>query len=429
MNKHRKLNQKMFSKGQRIAFGVALLLVLAFAVTAIVNTEMQPVPQQVEKKLSKLLAQYQIPGAVLAYKIGDEKTQTVAVGDASVLPVRNMSSDALFLLGSISKSFTSVLVMKMIERGKFTLHTTLGEFAKKYKGDIRKLVKQYPSLAPMDVRELLNHTSGVPQSINTNAFKEAFAHNTDQHFSSADLMSIAMQHKVYFKPGSKGKWSYTNTDYLLLGLIVEDSSGKPLNQNFTQLIAETQISNLYFSNNGIISPAVKKNMAIGYMRADTKGLMASAFHGNPVVRVAGVKMRQILPGSFNIFSPAASGVIATAPAAVAWYRTLFFSPLLTSKSLNALTTPVPNGKYNHAGYALGVTVHTYPGVGTVISHDGLSPGYSTVVMYFKRYQLIIAVMTNSSNDKVSTFNVHTGAITPGIVTNLLPIILKGHVHV
>lgn len=424
MKQHRKLHQKIFARWHQITCRIALPLLIAFSVTAMANSG-QP---QVKHKLEQLIAHYQIPGAVLAYKIGEEKTQTIAVGKASVFPRRNMSPDSLFLIGSISKSFTSVLIMKLIERGNFTLNTTLGEFAKKYKGHIRQLVKQYPSLAPMNVRELLNHTSGVPQSINTKAFKEAFSHNPDQHFSSSELMKIAMQHKVYFKPGTKGKWSYTNTDYILLGLIVEDSSGKSLDQNFKQLVSETQISNIYFAKDGLISPKVRKQIVTGYMRADTKGLMARAFSGNPVVNVSGVKMRQILPGNFNIFSPAASGVIATAPAIVAWYRTLFFSPLLTRKSLDALKTPVPNGKYNNAGYALGVTVHTYPGLGYVISHDGLEPGYSTVVMYFKRYRLIIAVMTNSSNDKVSTFDVHTGAIIPGLVTNLLPLILKGDGH-
>jgi len=420
-----KRTKKSFIAYKRLLYSVMLMAFMGSVLTDAMAMDQTNV---IKQKLQRLIVRDHIPGAVLSYKVGDSKLTTLAVGYSVIKPKQKMKTDSLFLVGSISKSFTSAIILRLIEQGKFSLNETLGSIAKDYNGHIRNLVSKYPSLAPMSVKELLDHTSGVPQSINTKTLKTLFAQNPHTYFSSLQLMQIAMQHKVYFSPGKKGLWSYTNTDYILLGLIIEDVTGKSFATNFNMLLKIIGIEKLYLANKGLISPDIIKEVVSGYMLTNTPGLMAKAFHENPVVNVAGKKMFQINAGMFNVFSPAASGVIASAPAIVRWYDVLFYGNLLTKKTLKDLITPVPNGKYNQAGYALGVSVHRYPGLGQVISHDGLEPGYSGVVMNFPKEKLILAIMTNASTDKVSTFNVHNGAIIPGLVTHLLPMILKRHPH-
>ncbi len=376
----------------------------------------------IKNQLSLLSLKYNFPGVVMSYKFGNQPIKTVFVGNASIYPIKPMNENTLFPAGSITKSFTATLILKLVEKKKFSLDEKMGDIAHEYRGQLYSIISKYPDLKDMTVRELLNHTSGVPQSINTDNFKKRFINNPYKFYSSKKLIDLAMIHKVYFKPGTKGVWSYTNTDYILLGLIIEDVTGKTLDTNFRSLFLESGIDDLYFANDGKVPHNALSRLATGYIPTTNEDLITKAFVNNRVVSIPGltnIDAYQIKP-MYNLFSPAASGLIASSSSLVQWYYCLFEGSMLDAHLRNELLKTVKNGKYNSAGYGLGVTVHTYPGLGRVISHDGLQPGYSSIVMYIVKYNLVLAVATNVSTNKVSTYNVSDGSIIQGVITNILP---------
>ncbi len=63
-----------------------------------------------------------------------------------------------------------------------------------------------------------------------------------------------------------------------------------------------------------------------------------------------------------------------------------------------------------------------PNFGYLVSHDGLLPGYSVNVLYFFKYNLVIALATNSSNPYASAFDVYTGKVLSGIISSILPVL-------
>ena len=212
-----------------------------------------------------MIKKYNIPGAVLSYKVGNRPIVTISAGYASLKPIKKMNNDSLFLVGSITKSFNSVLILRLVEQKKIYLDETLKSIANKYNGAIKKLVDKYSSLDTMTIRELLNHTSGVPQSINTLAFNNDFTMNRHKYYTPKMLMQIAMQHAIYFKPGTKGLWSYTNTDYVLTGLIIEDVSKHTFETNLKQLLNSIHLNNIYYANKGIPSNNISNRIALGYI--------------------------------------------------------------------------------------------------------------------------------------------------------------------
>lgn len=381
--------------------------------------------EAIKNQLSLLSMKYNLPGIVISYKISNLPIKTIYVGNSSVYPAKPMEETTLFPVGSITKSFTAALILKLVQDKKISLDETLGDVAHKYHGKLSTMILKYPALKDMTIRELLNHTSGVPQSINTDTFKQYFINNPYRYYSSPFLINLAMGHKVYFKPGTKGAWSYTNTDYILLGLVIEDVTEKTLDANFQSLFLSAGIDNLYFATDGKVPQAALSRLATGYIPITDMDLIDKAFINNQVVPIPGlanINAYQIRP-IYNLFSPAASGLIASSPALVQWYYCLFEGNVLDAYQRNEMLKAVKNGKYNSAGYGLGVTVHSYPGLGLVISHDGLQPGYSSMLMYIVKYKLVLALVTNISTNRVSTYNVRDGSIIPGVVTNILPLLV------
>ncbi len=381
----------------------------------------------VKKILTNLIYSYNIPGAVITYGFKGQPLQTVAVGFRDMSDFLPIENNTLFITGSITKSFTAMAILDLVRSGKIQENETLGKIADQYKGELKGVVSRYPSLTVVTIRELLVHTSGVPEDVNSSIFKNKFIVNPKHVWLDDELLDIAMKRPFYFKPGAAGKWSYTNTDYLLLGVVIRTIVGQEMPTVFRQLWHKAGLQNIYYANNGLIPAEALKNMATGYISVAGSNEMQLAFKNKTKVVVPGAKhyIAYSLNNAYNVFGPTASGMIANTAALAMWYRAIFEGKLLDKMGVDMLLNGISNGKYNHAKYALGVTTHVIPTYGYVVSHDGLAPGFSLFLIYFFKYNLVVALATNSSNPYVSTFDVHNGQILPGFIGAIMPV-LVGH---
>lgn len=398
-----------------------LLCLFSFMAPIFVYAQANDQESIIQQKLKSLIYDYSIPGAVLTYGFDNQPLHTIAVGYRDVSKREPMASSSYFDGGSTAKSMTAVLILQLAEQGKFQLDDNLRKIASQYGGGISTLIKEYPALAKMTLRQLLNHTSGVPEAINTDEYKRRFKENPHYYWSAEALIKLAMQRPVYFKPGEPGAWSYTNTDYILLALVIEAVTGRTIAENYQALWKKANLSRPYYADKGFVPKEVLPQLATGYVMVNQEQ-GDSPFKKWPVVTIPGknpISAHSLL-NAYNSNAPGAGGVFINAINLAQWYRALFHGNILTANSIEKMLTSIPNGAFNAAGCGLGVTLHEMQDYGYVISHDGLTPGYSVIVMYFKKYRLFLALMTNSSNAYVSTFNVHNGKIIPGLVTQLLP---------
>lgn len=406
---------------------LALFFILNLLIPAFVYGTANPQDSAIKLKLEKLINEYNIPGAVLTYGFADNTLHTITAGQRDISKQIPMTPSTCFDGGSTAKSMTAALILELVEQGKLQLDDTLSKVTSHYKrGKLSQLVSQYPDLKPMTLRQLLNHTSGVPQSINTQRYKDQFKKNRQYYWSSEALVQLAMQQPVYFKPGTPNAWSYTNTDYILLGLVVEAVTGLSIAENYQILWDKAHLHNLYYAQDGVIPQQALPKLAKGYLPL-TQGIeSASPFKDLPILKIPGKKeiLAYSLCNSYNSNAPGAGGVIINSVDLAQWYRALFQNNLLTGNSIKEMLTSVRNARVNDSGYGLGVAIHKIPDYGYIISHDGLTPGYSVIVMYFVNYHLVLSLMTNSSNSYVSTFNVHNGEIMPGMITEILPFLIK-----
>ncbi len=129
------------------------------------------------------------------------------------------NQSTIFNIASLSKQFTSMAIMMLAEDDKLSVNDTVDIYIPEIiRGD------------KITIKQCLNHTSGLTEYLNNS---ELWSHTTEQH-SPSDLLQYFAEEDLVTEPGTS--WSYCNTNYVVLGIIVERVSGKDLNTFLKQNI-------------------------------------------------------------------------------------------------------------------------------------------------------------------------------------------------
>ena len=124
--------------------------------------------------------------------------------------------DTKFRLGSITKQFTSMLILQLVQEGKIKLDGKLTDYLPDYRKDTGDRIT---------IHQLLNHTSGIPSYTGLPNFFQDMSRNP---YAVSDFVKKFASGDLEFEPGTK--WNYNNSGYFLLGAIVEHVTGKPYEQ-------------------------------------------------------------------------------------------------------------------------------------------------------------------------------------------------------
>jgi CubicO group peptidase (beta-lactamase class C family) len=169
-----------------------------------------------------------VPGVVLGVRAGG-RTRVVAAGLADLRTGRAMRPGARQPIGSVSKVFTAVLVMRLVERGLVRLDDTVPGIAAAHDGDggrLRALVATFePRLRRVSVRDLLAMTSGIRDYQDGDVFLRALVTAPLEPRSLAELSGWGLAEPLAFSPGARGRGLYSSTNFTLLAMIVEAVSG------------------------------------------------------------------------------------------------------------------------------------------------------------------------------------------------------------
>lgn len=157
-----------------------------------------------------------------------------------------ISPDAVFRIGSTTKQFTAMLVLTLVEDGHLRLD-----------GHISDYLADYPRAQGerITIRQLLSHTSGIPEYVSRDSFftKYAPAPNTP-----TDLMARFSLLPLDFEPGAQ--WDYSNSNYVVLGAIIERVTGKP----YADVLQDRIAGPLHLASLAVDDGAVIPHRAVGY---------------------------------------------------------------------------------------------------------------------------------------------------------------------
>jgi D-alanyl-D-alanine carboxypeptidase len=171
-------------------------------------------PRHVLQGLLDHLVAPDIPGAMGLARDGDQ-TWRGASGLADIATGRPMDPADRYKVGSVTKTFTATVVLQLVGEGKLGLQDSVQ----------RWLPGLVPNGKNIKIRHLLQHTSGLYDYLADPRVADPYLVNGDLDFvwRPRQLIAIAVEHPPLFAPGTS--WSYSNTGFVLLGLIVEAATG------------------------------------------------------------------------------------------------------------------------------------------------------------------------------------------------------------
>ncbi len=166
-----------------------------------------------QRRLDRLRVREGIPGVSVAILFPDGTTWLGTSGLANIKTGEEVEPSTAFAVASISKTFTAALIMRLVQEGRLDLSHPAAQYLPELRIDRR-----------VTVRMLLDHTSGLRDFFLDPRIDKALLADRGRTWDAA--RSLRYVGKAYFKPG-KG-WHYSNTNYLLLGLIAERIGGRSL---------------------------------------------------------------------------------------------------------------------------------------------------------------------------------------------------------
>jgi CubicO group peptidase (beta-lactamase class C family) len=328
--------------------------------TSVKSSPTESVTAQVDKLFAQL-DKPDSPGCALGIIKDGKLIYTRGYGMANLDYGIPLSSKSVFDLESISKQFTAMSILLLVNRGKLSLDD-----------EVQKFVPELPRYqSAITIRHLINHTSGIRNHVQLAEL--AGMRGEDVHQTSNDYLElIARQKELNFKPGDE--WVYNNSGYFLLGLIVNRVSGKslpefaqenifkPLGMNHTHFhddrssIVQNRVSSYYPRSNGGFFLALDPYESVG-----AGGLYSS--------------IEDLFLWDQNFYNNKLGG-----------------GPDLISQELS--TGRLNNGE--STGYAFGLGINEYKGLKR-IRHGGEGSGFVHEIMRFPEQNFSVICLCNIGN--------------------------------
>jgi D-alanyl-D-alanine carboxypeptidase len=290
-----------------------------------------------------------------------------------------------FEIGSITKQFTAAAILQLKEHGKLSLDDPLGKY-----------IPQYTNGRRVTLRQLLMQVSGIPNYTSTRSFLSLIVLRGKtvvlKHPGTfPEILALIRNKPLEFKPGTK--FRYSNTNYVLLGRIVERVSGMP----WSEYIARNIFVPAAMHESSFMEDETRiPDMATGYM----------TFQGK--VRPAGGAR-----GTFNGWADGAGAIVSTATDLAKWDAALFGGKIIRQADLRLMTTPGPLPAFGqHAHYAFGWVVDTHDGQPR-IWHNGGTLGFTaTNDLYPKLGETIITLVNSTVGNSDAVADAYFSALHP-----------------
>jgi len=333
--------------------------------------------RSLDAALDKWMSTSGAPGAVVGIWAPGKGTWVRARGVADIKTHEPMAEGDEVRIASVTKSFVGTVVLQLADEKKLSLDDTLDKY-----------VPSVPNGGAITIRQMLNQTSGVFDFLNDPVFQQAAAQNPLMKWKPSDLLASALDNKPAFAPGTG--WGYSNSNFVLLGMIVEKVTGQTIGREITRrVITPLRLTRTSYPS----GPELPGRYSNGYEPV-TGGLVeASAI--DPSV------------------GGASSAMISDLEDLKTWSEALGTGALISEQAQKDRLTTVPTDRAD-TRYGLALMK-----VGDWIGHEGNAYGYSTAVFYnpLRRTSIVVIMNSETAGQPLATsaFKQFAGIVFPGSV--------------
>ena len=331
--------------------------------------------QRVQTYLDEWRAAATFPGAAVGIVLKDGTALAVTTGVSDRAAGRPVTTDDLFMAGSTGKTFFAAVAVQLVEAGKLDLDAPIS----KYLG-ARPWFPRLPNAKDITVRMLMTHTSGLVRYEMNPKFTADLRAQPDKAWTPDEEVAYLLDAEPPF-PAGKG-WDYSDTNYIVLGMILEQITGTKLYEEVRQRFLEPfKLTRVVPATSRRIPGLVK-----GYAGPrDPLGLPDEVIDKDGVFVV-------------NPQFEWTGGGFATSPRDLArWGHELYAGRALSPAARKImLDAAVPARLGPETKYGLGVIVRPASPVGPTWGHSGFFPGYQTELLHVPDLGVTLAMQINTS---------------------------------
>lgn len=327
-------------------------------------------PRRVDDLIASKMSHHAIPGMSIAIVHGGVLVHSRSYGLADVEHAVPATPRSPFKIASLTKPFTAIAILQLVDRGRVSLDQAVSHY-------LENLPDRWRATT---IRQLLGHTSGVPDYLRSPGWSWRDSWRLD--LSRQEVISLAAQAPMDFEPGARMR--YCNTNYYLLGMVIEAVSG----QTYAQYLAAHVVQPLAMSDTRVDGHApLLQGRVRGYTN-DNSQLRNAEF-------------------TSDTWAYAEGGVITTAVDLAKLDAALYGEKLLTRRSIDLMWTPTrlddgsigvigDNGAGQPNHYGLGWFISSYKGHRLILA-GGNKPGFTCTYFRFVDANLTVVVLSNLSS--------------------------------
>ncbi len=345
------------------------------------DNEIELTPDRVvilEGKIDSTLQANKIPGAAIVVRLANGEEFQYGAGYANLETRRPVEVSDRFRIGSITKTFIATVVLQLVDEGRLNLNQNVAQLLPTV--ELRMSDR-------ITVRDLLRHTSGIPNYTGDIGFLLTMFNNPDSYPSERAIIAVAERIPRRFDPSETNaegnlRWGYSNTNYILLGMIIQRVTGNTIEHEINERIAvPLGMHKTYFAT----STYTSDDLVRGYMDLQTSDYAGSGIPGDGQPYYDITELHPLYAGAAGAMISSATDLVNYAEALIkgSFYR----APLLEERD-NFVTSQFASAVGN---YGLGIAMVGDKWVG----HKGGLSGYE-LSMYRKEGAATVIVLSNKS---------------------------------
>lgn len=331
-----------------------------------------------KRELDRLREKYRFPGATCAYVLSDGTLGETASGFADKETKEPMTTRSRMLAASIGKTFVAATVVALSNEYDLNLDDLLSCRLGKY-----HWYRRLPNHETITIRHLLTHSSGIKHHVHM----QKFLHMLSQSDHSPESLIECILDEPPLFPAGKG-WAYTDTGYILLGLVIEAVTGK----TYYEELGRRFLNPLQLNSTTPSDRPYLPGLAPGYTPLD-----------NPY----GLPEKTVDATGSLVWNPAiewtGGGLISTSRDLAVWAKLLYEGHAMESEYLPKLLQSVPIND-GERRYGAGVVITPRSPHGKKLGHFGVIPGYTSLMQYYADYGAAIAFQVNTDANAAEMIN-------------------------
>jgi D-alanyl-D-alanine carboxypeptidase len=328
------------------------------------------IQQALQTMLDSTRAANRWPGASLAVALPDGRLVSVASGMADTTAKTPLRTSDRLLSGSVGKTYVAAVALQLVQEGKLDLDAKIST----YLGN-EPWFNRLPNARDITVRQLMNHTSGLVRYEFQPAAAESLKAKPMKVWTPVDRLTLIFDTPAPFAAGAG--WEYSDTNYIVLGMIIEKLTGRPYYDELRRrILVPLALANTIPSDRPLL-PGV----ANGYAgpKNDLGGYDASISNGRMAINPQ--------------FEWTGGGIASTTSDLAHWAKLLYegkaFAPELLPQMMNGVPARLgPNTRYGLAA------ILRETQIGSSVGHSGFFPGYATEMMYWPATRVAAALQVN-----------------------------------